>query len=191
MVLIPPLAAQISLEAPHLSLDIRHIGESPTQELLANGVIELALGVFFQVPAGIYRQELFRERLICVAQYGHPALHQGTMNAEVFAKQSHILVTSKRGEPGIIDQKLAERSLTRHIAMYIPHFLIAPQIVAQSQLIATLPERAARLFATQLPLTVFDPPIELTTFPISQIWHERTHQSAAHRWLRALLSQKR
>jgi DNA-binding transcriptional LysR family regulator len=35
---------------------------------------------------------------------------------------------------------------------------------------------------------VLDPPIPLPTFSLTQIWHERTHQSGAHRWFRQVLA---
>jgi DNA-binding transcriptional LysR family regulator len=35
---------------------------------------------------------------------------------------------------------------------------------------------------------VVAPPIELPDFWTALVWHERTHQGAAHRWLRGLFA---
>ena len=69
-----------------------------------------------------------------------------------------------------------------------PHFASAPIIVAQSDLIVTIPEPLARYFSSvaagvrvvQLP---FDPP----RISIKQFWHRKFHQDARSRWLRALV----
>lgn len=67
------------------------------------------------------------------------------------------------------------------------HFLVAPRVVAETDLVATLPERAARLLAGQLDLVFFEPPIALSGFELVQLWHERTAASAAHQWLRGAI----
>lgn len=62
------------------------------------------------------------------------------------------------------------------------HFLVAPRVVAETDLVATLPEHAA-----QLDLVFFEPPIALSGFELVQLWHERTAASAAHQWLRGAI----
>lgn len=57
-------------------------------------------------------------------------------------------------------------------------------VVAETDLVATLPERAAQLLAKQLDLVFFEPPIPLSGFELVQLWHERTAASAPHVWLR-------
>lgn len=185
MVLLPRMAAAVQRAAPRCALDVRPIaGESSPVPALGAGELDLALGVFFDLPPGFYREELLRERLVCVLRRGHPALHE-EFTVERFAALPHLLVAPRRNEPGVIDRALASRGLTRHIALYVPHFLVAPQIVAESDLVVTLPERAAQHFATFLPLEICEPPLPALRFPVSMVWHERTHQSPAHRWLRS------
>lgn len=67
------------------------------------------------------------------------------------------------------------------------HFLVAPRVVAETDLVATLPERAARPLARQLDLVFFEPPIALSGFEPVQLWHESTAASAAHQWLRGAI----
>jgi DNA-binding transcriptional LysR family regulator len=62
--------------------------------------------------------------------------------------------------------------------------LVAPLVIAETDLVATLPERAALLLQKQLKLDMFPPPVELGGFPLMYVWPERTHGSAPHRFLR-------
>jgi hypothetical protein len=48
---------------------------------------------------------------------------------------------------GRVDFLLAQQNLTRNIAVSTPHFLVAPSILARTNLIATLVERVAKQFA--------------------------------------------
>ena len=61
-------------------------------------------------------------------------------------------------------------------------FLFVPELVARSDLIATVPERLVRDRIKQL--QVFEPPLAVEGFAIGLVWHERTHRHPAHRWLR-------
>lgn len=67
----------------------------------------------------------------------------------------------------------------------VPQFLVAPHVVAESDLVWTAPERMARAYASLLPLTVLPVPIPLEGFTVWQSWHERRHRDPGHAWLRA------
>jgi DNA-binding transcriptional LysR family regulator len=67
--------------------------------------------------------------------------------------------------------------------------MVAPHVVASSDLLLTMPERVARLLAPPLALAVLEPPPELllTGFAISMLWHERTDGDLARRWRREVI----
>src|SRR5262249_41269772 len=127
---------------------------------------------------------------------------QGELSAEVFAALPHLLVAPRNTGPGVVDRLLGERGLSRKIALQVPHFLVAPLVVAESDLVVTLPERVARRVEPRLPVCwgvaaggagLFEPllriggvapPLPMPSFEVSQIWHERTAKSPPHRWLR-------
>jgi DNA-binding transcriptional LysR family regulator len=88
-----------------------------------------------------------------------------------------------------VDDALARLSLQRKVAVAVPHFLVAPHIVASSDLLLTVAERVAEVVAGPLGLVVLAPPreLELTGFDLSILWHERTHEDPARRWLRDVI----
>ena len=57
-----------------------------------------------------------------------------------------------------------------------------PELVARSDLIATVPERLARGRAERL--QVLEPPLPVEGFTIGLVWHARRQRHPAHRWLR-------
>ena len=50
-----------------------------------------------------------------------------------------------------------------------------------------LPGSLARHWCERLPLRSHPLPIELPTSGVYAVWHERTHNAEAHRWLREQL----
>ena len=69
------------------------------------------------------------------------------------AAEGHVVV---RAPPGATrtDPALADAGRTRRNPVTVTHFLLVPQIVAASDLIATLPERVAERMAGRYPLAV-------------------------------------
>jgi DNA-binding transcriptional LysR family regulator len=70
----------------------------------------------------------------------------------------------------------------------VPHFLVAPTLVARTDLIVTLPGRLAQLATAALGLRRFDPPLDLPPFAIQMAWHIGVDDDAASRWLREELA---
>ena len=71
------------------------------------------------------------------------------------------------------------------LVLKVPHFLMVPEIIASSDMVAVLPERLARGYARKL--LILEPPLKLPGFDIASIWHERTHTDPAQQWLRQVL----
>jgi DNA-binding transcriptional LysR family regulator len=69
----------------------------------------------------------------------------------------------------------------------VSSFLVVPQIVAGSDLIALVPARIAD--GSNRALQILRPPVDVEGFSLSLIWHERTHAHAAHRWIRDALAE--
>ena len=104
-----------------------------------------------------------------------------------YIKWDHALVDVVGSRMLGIDKELERNGLNRRIFLKIPHFLAALLIVANSDMIVTLPERIAKLFADFSHLTIIKPPIDQGDFPFVQVWHERSDNDPLHQWLRALI----
>lgn len=82
------------------------------------------------------------------------------------------------------DEALARLGRTRRVTLSVGSFLILPEILRASDLVAVVPRR---LVAQVEGLALLDPPIEIPGFTKVVAWHARTHRHPGHRWLRALL----
>jgi DNA-binding transcriptional LysR family regulator len=87
-----------------------------------------------------------------------------------------------------VDEAMAGLHRKLRLALRVRNYLTVPHVVAQSHLAAIVPSRLAKAFADVLPLTIFETPLKLPTIQYSIYWHDRTHGSAPHRWLRRLIA---
>ncbi len=185
MLLLPRLGERLRTEAPGISLRVHAVNEEEPWEGLESGRIDLVAGVYDSVPAGVREQPLYEERLVCMMRMDHP-LARKPLSLRQYVELPHILVMTSRSGLGssLVDRSLEQRGLTRRIALTLPHFLLAPFIVAQSDFVILFPSRLAAYFAGLLPLRIVAPPLPLPSYAIRLYWHERAHRDPANGWLR-------
>jgi DNA-binding transcriptional LysR family regulator len=87
-----------------------------------------------------------------------------------------------------VDDVLARLGARRHVALNVPHWLVVPEVLRATDLVAVMPERLARLAAApEDGFALRDLPLESARFDWALYWHRRREGSAEHAWLRRLL----
>jgi DNA-binding transcriptional LysR family regulator len=183
--LLPRLLERLGRLAPLVDIVVDRVGDT-TEEDLRTGRIDLYLGSWFNVPSGLEQYLLQHETFACIARKGHPLI-KSRLTLKAYMRAGHVLVEAGDRPSSVVDTVLADRGLGRRVVLRTPHFLVAPLMVARTDLIATLPRSVAASYAQFLPLNVFDPPLDAPGFPVQMVWHRRTREQAPHRWLRRLI----
>jgi DNA-binding transcriptional LysR family regulator len=180
---ILPMLRRLSPKAPIQSIS------APAAEVgphLENGRIDLALGYFPDLVGESYLQQvLFQDSFACLMRARHPVATD-RLTFQQFTRLEHAVVRVESRTQEVIERYLARRRLSRRVVLTTPHFASVPLIVAQSDLVVTVPEPLARYFATESAnLRVVGLPFEPPSIDIKQFWHRRYHGDARNRWLRA------
>lgn len=183
--LMPQLVERMTREAPGVRIDVPPMLAGRFSDALA-GELDLAIGVFFDSPAGIREEHLWREEFVCVVRRGSRAA-RGRFDLGRYLSLPHIVVTPRGGPGSAVDDALAATGQRRSVVMTTPHFLLAPQIVATTDLVWTAPGGLARAFAAQLPLTIREVPLRLSGFDVAMRWHLRLDRDPGLAWLRTML----
>jgi DNA-binding transcriptional LysR family regulator len=166
-----------------------------TFERIKSGEIDLGLGVLAPHETSELRsQNLFSESFVSIVRQNHPIL-QENITLESYLNWPHALVTIS-GSPIVsiklspkshVDQILEELGVKRRVMLKLPHFLAAPLIISETDMILTLPHRIALLFEKFVPIKLFNPPIDLGNYNYMQIWHKRSDNVPVQMWLRNLI----
>jgi DNA-binding transcriptional LysR family regulator len=188
-VLLGKLVHRIRRCAPQVTLEVLPIMQQFPWQQLEAGSIDIVLGGVStrESPRALHRRRLFRDRVVCILRAGH-AYASGTLTLEHYLDMAHVEALPL-GTHGLADEVLAQMGAERRTSVTVPHFLVAPYIVVQSDCCFTLAERIAVPMAEQLPLVVRPLPFEMPSVSIAAYWHDRVHGDAAHRWLRRLVAE--
>ncbi|MFY9557155.1 MAG: LysR substrate-binding domain-containing protein, partial [Blastocatellia bacterium] len=192
IILLAPLVGKLRDEAGGVSIHVhrpQNVFQPPSRTALSDS-FDLAIGFFpdaLSLDASARSQVLFQEENVCIASANHRSI-RGKISIRQYAAARHAAVFYKSEGPGIIDTVLAQKGLSRHLTVLAPHFASVPFIVAESDLIATVPRRLALRFSKPLKLQVLHIPFAIPPFRLTMLWHERVDSDPAHAWLRGLVA---
>ena len=121
-----------------------------------------------------------------VARHGHPGLGRRLTLASYLGLQ-HVMVTSRRRGPGAEDIELGQQGQRRHVSLRCRNYLAAFRVVAESDLVLTMPARYAPLLAGGSTVRALAMPLRMPTLDLFLYWHDRVDDDPANRWLRLQL----
>jgi len=184
-VLLPRLVERLRDVAPGITLRIRSfIARDEAVAMLDAGEVDLAIGVPPTAAAGrILTRPLFDERFVCIIRQGHPAA-DAQWDVATFVGLSHLLVSPENEGFGHVDAALSKQGLKRRLALTLPHMHAAPELIARSDMVATLLHGVVAASRHASALRVLDPPIELDPVVFVLSWHRRNDGHPAQRWFR-------
>lgn len=183
--LLPDTIRALRATAPNLRIHLHDAAVEGKRQLMENSV-DIVLG-----PVGIlgdifYRRHLFMDRYVCVLDPGHP-LAKGPMTLDHFAKAQHIAVTHNGQWEAMFYPILRSHGIHVKPMITVPSHDNIGDLLRDSPLVASLPERLAAPFRADFATLPF--PLEVP-ISIDMYWTERTHHSGPHQWVRNLIAQK-
>lgn len=184
---IPPLMRRLAESAPFIDVRVLPAAGKAFERLDA-GDADFALGAFGDIPERFGHALIDDNKFSCMMRAGHP-LARGKLDLERFAAVPHLLITPRGDPQGFVDQALAEHGLKRRIALTVNHFTVVPPIIAETDLIVTLPRRIAEPYAARYGLVIRPSPVAIppSFSQIHLLWHKRLGEHPAHAWFRELL----
>ena len=142
------------------------------------------LGLYGGYPTvGLRSEELLVEKFVCVVAADHPLT--GDIGLSDYLRARHVVVAVHDGIQPSIDLPLVKLGHPRRATVTVPYHAAAPQLLAGTDLIATLPSRIADVSAPGL--RVLAAPVEIATMTYRMVWHPAFDNDARHMWLRDVI----
>lgn len=193
---LPTLLQRLGRDAPSVDLAVVPMPKR-LADSLETGDVDLAIHPVLldpepfdlgtQVDAELQSRTLFRDSFRCFVRSDHPALGgRRRLTLKAFTSLNHVLVSPGGEGAGLVDRILHAQGLRRRIALRVPHFATALEVIAQSDLILTAPSSLGRCPSAST-LVSRPAPLDIPEHAITMIWHPRFTEDPAHRWLRELM----
>lgn len=186
IIFLPALVRRLREAAPGVTLSTVRNTAIDLRAEMAQGSVDLAVGWLPRLGAGFHQRRLFTQRYVALMAAGHP-LAQGRLTAARFVAARHAVVVSEGTGHEQVQRELRRHGVAEPVALRLPHFVAVPWIVAESDLVVTVPEKLALKAAGPFGLVMREPPLALPRFEVNVFWHRRAHREAGNRWLRERL----
>ena len=187
IVFLPTLLKHLRELAPQASINAVSLPAAEVANGLETGTVDLAMGYFPDLKKNnFFQQVLFSDGFVSLLRADHPVCAR-KLSLKQFLQLEHAVVRAESRTEEVIERYLARKRIQRRVVLTTPHFSSAPMIVAQSDLIVTVPEPLGRYFSeasTQVRAVAL--PFESPRIDLKQFWHRKFHHDARNRWLRAL-----
>ncbi|WP_322114254.1 LysR family transcriptional regulator [Aquabacterium sp. A7-Y] len=186
---LPRLVTAVQQAAPGVRLDLLPLSaEFDVQRQLVSGEVDLVIGNWMEPPEDLHLGRLLTDEVVCLVAENHPAVRSARgWTVEKYLACQHVAPTplhTGREARGVIDAHLQSLGLSRNVTVRSAHFGQIPQMVASSLLVLTTGRQFCERYLDELPLKVVRCPVAFPPMNYYQLWHDRTHPSAAHRWFR-------
>lgn len=185
---LPRLMACLQAQAPGVRVFFRRPAREPERMMadLERGTMDLAVGAPEVVGrAGFRTRVIGHEGFAMLCRQDHPILGPGATLAD-YLRCRHLVVSTSTSPGGMVDEALSKHGVSRSVVARVSHFVSAPFVVAQSDLVLLTGRSLALRMARELPLQLLEPPLPLPQVAVRMLWHDRSHHDAGHRWLREL-----
>jgi DNA-binding transcriptional LysR family regulator len=183
LLLLPQLSAAVSEASLGSRIDMRSLDRDRVTEWLHGDEIDLAISVDLTPNRNLVSETLFEDQPVCIVRTGHPLLRRKRISWRALEDYAWLEVSLAR-QVFRIEEEAAKHGVEIRVGATIPHFLLVPPFVADSDYIGLIGRRLALHFADRLGVRVLPYPKPLRTIIYQMVWHKRYANQESHRWLR-------
>jgi LysR family transcriptional activator of mexEF-oprN operon len=184
--LFPPLLSQLREQAQSVVVVVRRVNFLLMSAMLASGEISVGVSYTTELPANAKRKKL-RDLGVKILRGDN---RSGVLTLDEYCERPHALVSFSGDLTGAIDTDLARIGRSRRVMLAVPQFSGLRSLLAGTEMLATVPDYAARVLIEGCSLLrADDPPFEIVPSELSMVWGEVSDNDPAERWLRSLIAQ--
>lgn len=194
--LLPHVLRRMRVEAPSVALDIMTPSDVSFPDV-EQGKVDMVINRFDSLPQSFHQKILWGDSFACLFSKDNPI--SKNFNLESYLSAQHVWV-SKTGmgvgvgvnpdnvqRLGWVDEALTRIEKKRQISVFTRHYQAAMLLAQETDLIATLPSRAASLKQNNPQLIIRQPPFEIPLMDLTMAWSPLLQHNPAHQWMRRLI----
>ncbi len=194
--LLAKVIGELRNKAPGVTLDIVTPSDVSFHDVEL-GKVDMAINRFDDLPLSFHQKAIWYDTFSCMVSADHPC--SGQLDLAAYLSHKHVWV-SKTGfgvgvgiDPkevqklGWVDVELAKFGKKRDISVFTRHYHMAMWLAKEQKLIATLPTKAAELYADNKDIIIMEPPFDIPPIALKMAWSPLLHHDTGHIWLRRLI----
>lgn len=115
----------------------------------------------------------------------NPSLGKGSLDE--WRRWPHVQVVLGDRQRTTLDTAVTEGGIERTIGARVPHFSCVPDLLARTDMLATLPLFVSHDILERSNVRAVEPPLPIAPVPLSYFWSFRLTNDPGSRWMRSVL----
>jgi LysR family transcriptional activator of mexEF-oprN operon len=179
--LLPQLLRRLRLDTPGATLMVQRLDGEQLTDLLDSGDIGVGLSYQPSKTTALHSVQLRSLRLNVLRSDRAP----GFIDLDQYCARPHAQVGYSSDVTANIDNTLHAQGRKRRVEVSVPQFSTLPLLMADSDLIATVPDYVAKAMTAMGGFRSEPMPLSLPDLKLSMSWGTGTHANPAQQWLRS------
>lgn len=199
-IVLARLAKRLAQTAPQLELRIFPYSRTDMVRHLDEGQLDFVLGWFGDLPDRVRRNTITVEKETVVVRRGHPLVGRPVDRKLLFSYPFAVVELTGSGEQaveGFLDERgvwrrvwierllieTDEEDVAARVQVSLPYYAAVPDVLSETDMIATLPERMARRLEQAGTHAILDLPYAPLEVIVEAIWHQRGDRDGGLQWI--------
>lgn len=184
-VVLPPLIKHLEKIAPGVRIRLIRFVSEDVELSLERRDIDLVIRLQQKPNKRLRTAPFMRDLSVVLVRMDHPEVDDA-MALELYCCLRHVVIDSFETGSNV-PKILQNHNVSRNVALRSPNFLSAPVILAESDMIATLPLKIAEMFVRGGRLKIVPCPLPVGEFDFELVWHSLLEKDPAQIWFRQQL----
>jgi DNA-binding transcriptional LysR family regulator len=172
--------------APNINLDVRQLSIDELSAAMRNGNIDFALGYLPGLSAECESVPFLDDEFVCMVRADHP-FDGDELNVDDLKALRYVYVQTNSTGHGLIDGAFRQAGIERDIALRLPHFSVAIEVITNTDLALVVPRSISERIKSAGAYRTYRLPIETPTISVKVYWHNRFSSDSGSAWLRSTL----
>lgn len=182
---LPEVMARIRKQAPGVVVEWLTPG-AQTPQAVADGQIDVALTASaMTMPDGVEQQHAGDLKVWTYLRKDHPGL--ASWGIVEWGRWPHIQVALGERKRTTLESAIADAQLERTIGASVPQFSCVPDLLARTDMLATMPLLLPEPLLERLNLCRVESPLPLAPVSLSYFWSFRQTNDPGGRWVRSVV----
>ena len=180
---LPYMMKEIYKNAPNISVGSYNYRRIDQVHALATNNLDFVVDPIIPDSDEINSYKVFQDYFVVIHREGHPIQKIKNLTVNDLLSQKFINVSNRRKGLHMVDLELEKTGHRRDIALRCQHFLIAPEIIRETDAVIM----ATHSFAKSNDLPFVEIPQELPPMEYFLSWHKSDEGDGGHEWMKDLI----
>ena len=180
---LPYMMKEIYKNAPNISVGSYNYRRIDQVHALATNNLDFVVDPIIPDSDEINSYKVFQDYFVVIHREGHPIQKIKNLKVNDLLSQKFINVSNRRKGLHMVDLELEKTGHRRDIALRCQHFLIAPEIIRETDAVIM----ATHSFAKGNDLPFVEIPQELPPMEYFLSWHKSDEGDGGHEWMKDLI----